>query len=213
MDDNPENRDNARIRYKSPVTIENLQAGIIYQARMLNFSKFGLYFESDSLLGLGDEVFIGIEYSPYADSQDTYECVRAKIMWRRELPTSFFKYGYGVKYSIDYDKQKSQSGNLKIVEDQRKHVRIRYSKTIIFATQNKILNGITKDISPSGVFIETRHRLEVGQTVTLTIPLKNARYAKIKSEIIWAGPTGEIDDSGNAYVDQFINGRAEGPIA
>ena len=190
MDDNPENRDNARIRYKSPVTIENLQAGIIYQARMLNFSKFGLYFESDSLLGLGDEVFIGIEYSPYADSQDTYECVRANIMWRRELPTSFFKYGYGVKYSIDYDKQNSRNGSLKIVEDQRKHVRIRYSKTIIFATQNKILNGITKDISPSGVFIETRHRLEVGQTVTLTIPLKNARYAKIKSEIIWAGPKG-----------------------
>ena len=190
MDDNPENRKNARIRYKSPVTIENLKAGIIYQARMLNFSKFGLYFEADSLLGLGDEVFIGIEYSPYADSQDTYECVRANIMWRRELPTSFFKYGYGVKYSIDYDKQKSQNGNLKIVEDQRKHVRIRYSKTIIFATQNKILNGITKDISPSGVFIETRHRLEVGQTVTLTIPLKNARYAKIKSEIIWAGPEG-----------------------
>ena len=190
MDDNPENRDNARIRYKSPVTIENLKAGIIYQARMLNFSKFGLYFEADSLLGLGDEVFIGIEYSPYADSQDTYECVRAKIMWRRELPTSFFKYGYGVKYSIDYDKQKSRNGNLKIVEDQRKHVRMRYFKSIIFATQNKILNGITKDICPSGVFIETQHRLEVGQTVTLTIPLKNARYAKIKSEIIWAGPKG-----------------------
>jgi hypothetical protein len=182
MDDNPENRNNARISYKSPVTIENLKAGIIYQARMLNFSKFGLYFEADS--------FIGIEYSPYADSQDTYECVRAKIMWRRELPTSFFKYGYGVKYSIDYDKQKSRNGNLKIVEDQRKHVRMRYSKSIIFATQNKILNGITKDISPSGVFIETQHRLEVGQTVTLTIPLKNARYAKIKSEIIWAGPEG-----------------------
>ena len=190
MDDNPENRINARIKYKSPVTIENLKAGIIYQARMLNFSKFGLYFEADSLLGLGDEVFIGIEYSPYADSQDTYECVRAKIMWRRELPTSFFKYGYGVKYSIDYDKQKSRNGSLKIVEDQRKHVRMRYSKSIIFATQNKILNGITKDISPSGVFIETQHRLEVGQTVTLTIPLKNARYAKIKSEIIWAGPEG-----------------------
>ena len=190
MDDNPENRDNARIRYKSPVTIENLQAGIIYQARMLNFSKFGLYFEADSLLGLGDEVFIGIEYSPYADSQDTYECVRANIMWRRELPTSFFKYGYGVKYSIDYDKQKSQSGNLKIVEDQRKHVRKRYSKPIIFATQNKILNGITKDISPSGVFIETHHRLEVGQIVTLVVPLKNAKNAKIKGEVIWAGPKG-----------------------
>jgi Tfp pilus assembly protein PilZ len=190
MVDNPENRNNARIGYKSPVTIENLKAGIIYQARMLNFSKYGLYFETDSLLSLGDEVFIGIEYSPYADSQDTYECVRAKIMWRRELPTSFFKYGYGVKYSIDYDKQKSRKGSLKIVEDQRKHARKRYSKHIIFAARNKILSGITKDISPSGVFIETRDRLEVGQTVTLTIPLKNDRNAKIKGEVTWAGPEG-----------------------
>jgi phospholipid/cholesterol/gamma-HCH transport system ATP-binding protein len=30
--------------------------------------------------------------------------------------------------------------------------------------------------------------------------------------IIWAGPVSEIDHSGNAYVDQFIHGRAEGPI-
>ncbi|WP_299626639.1 ABC transporter ATP-binding protein [Pelagibius sp.] len=31
-------------------------------------------------------------------------------------------------------------------------------------------------------------------------------------QIIWVGPTASIDDSGNPYVDQFINGRAEGPI-
>jgi len=31
-------------------------------------------------------------------------------------------------------------------------------------------------------------------------------------KIIWAGPTGEIDKSGNPYVEQFIHGRAEGPI-
>jgi phospholipid/cholesterol/gamma-HCH transport system ATP-binding protein len=30
--------------------------------------------------------------------------------------------------------------------------------------------------------------------------------------IIWQGRTAEIDHSGNPYVDQFINGRAEGPI-
>jgi phospholipid/cholesterol/gamma-HCH transport system ATP-binding protein len=33
-----------------------------------------------------------------------------------------------------------------------------------------------------------------------------------KGKIVWCGPTAEIDDSGNAYVDQFIHGRAEGPI-
>ncbi len=30
--------------------------------------------------------------------------------------------------------------------------------------------------------------------------------------IIWDGATKQIDKSGNAYVDQFIHGRAEGPI-
>jgi len=33
-----------------------------------------------------------------------------------------------------------------------------------------------------------------------------------RGKIIWQGPTAEIDKSGNAYVDQFIHGRAEGPI-
>jgi phospholipid/cholesterol/gamma-HCH transport system ATP-binding protein len=33
-----------------------------------------------------------------------------------------------------------------------------------------------------------------------------------KGEIVWNGPTSEIDRSGNDFVDQFIHGRAEGPI-
>ena len=33
-----------------------------------------------------------------------------------------------------------------------------------------------------------------------------------QGRIIWAGPVAEVDHTGNPYVDQFINGRAEGPI-
>jgi phospholipid/cholesterol/gamma-HCH transport system ATP-binding protein len=33
-----------------------------------------------------------------------------------------------------------------------------------------------------------------------------------EGKLIWQGPVGEIDRSGNAHVDQFIHGRAEGPI-
>ncbi len=33
-----------------------------------------------------------------------------------------------------------------------------------------------------------------------------------QGRIIWAGSTADIDRSGNPYVDQFIAGRAEGPI-
>jgi len=33
-----------------------------------------------------------------------------------------------------------------------------------------------------------------------------------QGKIIWRGPAASIDSSGSAHVDQFINGRAEGPI-
>ncbi len=33
-----------------------------------------------------------------------------------------------------------------------------------------------------------------------------------EGKIIWAGPVAEVDRSGNDHVDQFIHGRAEGPI-
>lgn len=60
---------------------------------------------------------------------------------------------------------------------------------------------------------------DVGAT-TLTITHDMASARKISDRIamlyqgrlIWQGPTSSIDDSGNPYVDQFIHGRAEGPI-
>ena len=33
-----------------------------------------------------------------------------------------------------------------------------------------------------------------------------------EGKIIWTGPVGELDSSGNPYVEQFIHGRADGPI-
>lgn len=55
-------------------------------------------------------------------------------------------------------------------------------------------------------------------TVTITHDMTSARkiadkVAMIyKGKIIWHGPAEAIDDSGNEYVEQFIHGRAEGPI-
>jgi len=33
-----------------------------------------------------------------------------------------------------------------------------------------------------------------------------------EGKIHWQGPVADLDNSGNAHVDQFIHGRAEGPI-
>jgi phospholipid/cholesterol/gamma-HCH transport system ATP-binding protein len=55
-------------------------------------------------------------------------------------------------------------------------------------------------------------------TLTITHDMHSARkiahnIAMIyKGEIIWHGKAADIDNSGNPYVDQFIHGRAEGPI-
>ena len=55
-------------------------------------------------------------------------------------------------------------------------------------------------------------------TVSITHDMASARKIAddiamiFKGEIIWQGPAKTIDQSGNPYVDQFIHGRAEGPI-
>ncbi len=55
-------------------------------------------------------------------------------------------------------------------------------------------------------------------TITITHDMSSVRKIAdqaamlYKGKIIWHGPRDQIDHSGNAHVDQFIHGRAEGPI-
>ena len=60
---------------------------------------------------------------------------------------------------------------------------------------------------------------EVGTTaVSITHDMVSARKIAdriamlYQGRIVWHGPTSDIDRSGNPLVDQFINGRADGPI-
>ena len=60
---------------------------------------------------------------------------------------------------------------------------------------------------------------ELGATaVSITHDMASARKIGHRiamlydGKLIWQGPVGEIDHCGNTYVDQFIHGRADGPI-
>jgi Tfp pilus assembly protein PilZ len=187
---NSEKRNNPRVGYQCPVTIEDLQLGRIYRAKMLNCSENGLYFEADKLLQPGEGVFIGIEDSSVTSLADTYKCYRAKIMWRKKLTASSYYYGYGVKYTVDYNKLYVQIDGESELNDIRRHARKPYCRPVFFISANRRYRGFTKNISPAGAFIKTHQRPGVGQVLVLGIPLKKEKKARVKGRVVWSNPEG-----------------------
>lgn len=187
--ENLENRDTARIDHTSPIQVKDLQSGKIHKARMLNYSKEGFYFESDSVLNPGMQFYFSIQNSPYASLPDVLEYHRAKIMWRKKLKRSFFRFGYGVKLIPSASKQNVNNGKRK-AKGLRKQPRRPYDRSTMFATQNGIYEGSIKNISSSGVFLTAESTFAVGQILTLVLPFKNGKDVKVKGEIVWTNAEG-----------------------
>ena len=95
---NSELRDNMRFSYEATIMFEHYPTGRYYEGKMLNYSRGGLYFESDFAPTIGTEIFIGFENSPYSSNHDVF---RAKVIWHKKLPDNdaYFFHGVGVKYS------------------------------------------------------------------------------------------------------------------
>jgi phospholipid/cholesterol/gamma-HCH transport system ATP-binding protein len=91
-----------------------------------------------------------------------------------------------------------------------------YPEIIFFDEPTTGLDPIMGDVI-NNLIVDCTKRLGA-TTITITHDMASARkiaddIAMIyKGKIIWHGPAAEIDRSNNAYVDQFIHGRAEGPI-
>lgn len=73
----------------------------------------------------------------------------------------------------------------------------------------------------SGVINELIREIvvEMGATaMTITHDMSSVRAIADKVSMLhdgvvqWTGPIGDLENSGNPYLDQFLNGRAEGPI-
>jgi Tfp pilus assembly protein PilZ len=147
--------------------------------------------ETNELLHQGAEIYIGIENSPYTSpSFRSYECYRAKIIWYKKLEAAFLKYGYGVRYIFAHDEEISQGDDLKERKDLRKHPRQSYSISMLIAVQNRLFEGLTQNISPTGVFIKTNDTLKAGQALALAIPLKGEQTAMIKGRVAWSYEVG-----------------------
>ncbi len=87
---------------------------------------------------------------------------------------------------------------------------------IFFDEPTTGLDPIMGDVI-NDLIVHVREELGVS-TVSITHDMASVRKIADKvamlyaGKLVWVGPVEEIDHSGNPYVDQFIHGRAEGPI-
>ena len=197
MNENLEKRKSVRFEHISLLRIKTVRSGEIYKAKMFNYSKNGLYFETDSILHSGDQIRVEIQDSPFASIPGELEYYRAEIMWVKELKDSYFKYGYGIQLDDTCEKQNPKINDLEKRINTKKNQKKLLQNTIKINDQNRTYHGLIKDISPSGVFFEAEDSFKEGQILNFTIPLKNGKEIALKGQIVWA------DDDGAGVI--FIN--------
>jgi len=174
-----------RASFRSPILVEDLNAGFIYRARMVNYSKKGILVETDVGLGLGEEIHIGMENSPYQLSSDASGSYRAKVIWQKGLNNGNFNFGYGIIIISNHDKEKPRDRDFQDRQELRKHTRKSFPKTIFFTSQNQYYRGFIYNISRGGVFIKTKDNFTVGQIIKLVIPgTKIDKGVMLEAEIV-----------------------------
>ena len=198
-----ERRKNKRIDHKASVALESLDPGTSMVATMYNYSKGGLYFESDTFISPGKEIFIGISGSPYTAESNTYECHRVEVKWLKELYNSPYRYGYGVEHHDSVEcpsvnvivTEQDEDDNLQKVKESdmelRKHPRRSFPKPVYFSAHNRYYQGLIRDISRGGLFIQTTDSIALGHEIHLVIPhTKFDKNVMIRGKVVRLSPKG-----------------------
>jgi Tfp pilus assembly protein PilZ len=183
---NIERRRHKRLVYEADISHDLLADNDIYRGKLYNFSKGGLYFESDQVIYPGEEVFLKFEDHLASIKDDILAQLpfAVEIVWQKELPDSSFRYGYGVHY-IDMNDSLVKSIKIPEIEqaylqdaynnpatelDPRAYPRRQYHKSLRLQYGSKNYKGEFKNISRGGVFIKTDIRFTVGKKIRIVIP-------------------------------------------
>ena len=181
MNLNAENRVKKRFSHESKASLESTEIGFRRDARMYNFSDFGIYFESDYRLQPEKEILVGISDSPFASESDVYERYRGIVKWRKVLKRSSYYYGYGVKLL----EEASEAAKPHQHDGTREHPRKDAAIPVKFEVDNQSYEGITENVSSGGVFINSDYPImSIGQQVRLEIPLKmKGKIARLTGQV------------------------------
>jgi phospholipid/cholesterol/gamma-HCH transport system ATP-binding protein len=180
--------------------------GLRHTARERLMQKFGMLFQGSALfdsLSVWENVAFGLIQGRGMDRQAAREVALAKLA------------AVGLGPEVSLLRPAELSGGM------QKRVALARAiaaepEVIFFDEPTTGLDPIMADVINDLIVKCVR---EVGTTaVSITHDMTSAhkvadRIAMLhEGRIVWQGPTAEIDSSGNPYVDQFIHGRAEGPI-
>ena len=179
---NIERRKHKRYQYEAIISHDILSQEAAPDGKMYNFSKNGLYFESDHTFNTGEEIFVEIIDHPQSD-KGLELLFDVKIVWRKKPQGSSFQYGYGAQFnyspesientigtSLTNNRTRSfQKPDLKDQNDAREDPRKLYHKPLVFNYNNNICQGLVTNISRGGAFIKTKTKLSLGHKIKFVI--------------------------------------------
>ena len=171
-------RNKSQIYHRTPITIEDSTVCILYKAQLTNLDGRDLYFETRLLLPIGTKVYICIHDSSDGNSPAFQGRILVEIIYRNRLIKEPFNYSYGAKVIFRSEPK-----------DFRRNPRKSFSKPIFFASQDDYYEGVIKNLSQGGAFIEGRAKLKNGTKLKLVIP-DTERHIILRSKIIHVKQTG-----------------------
>ena len=201
-----ERRKQKRVQFETFISHDILSDEIIHTDRMYNFSRDGLYFESNRRSSLGDDIYIGIGHAPHPSCDPIELVFGIEIIWRRELKNSAFRYGFGARFinsknslakPMDIagylmkkaERSKSRKQAMSAIEvtrenDSRKQPRKSCRKLLAFTRKNRNYEGVVTDISRGGAFIRTGCRLSLGDAIDLVFDNMHGKDLRVMGWIV-----------------------------
>lgn len=109
-----DHRISKRFNHEAPVVIEKFGCRRYANGRMFNYSRGGIYFESDVAFQPGTRIRIDIDKSQNGLAANRYYAV---VKWCKEISAAVVLYDYGIGVEFDPAKNRTAgTGRLKVID-------------------------------------------------------------------------------------------------
>ncbi len=202
MDYHTEARNNIRFAHKTNVLIEDTPTRTYHDGKTGDYSRTGVYFESNLAAKPGDSILIAFENSPFNPCRRLYH---AEIKWRKKIvySSSDFTHGVGAAFNKPAEMRPKRSGRpasagVKWMGKSSNRWKNGGSgpgepaaRSIHYTFNGQLYKGRVKKVGERGVSIRRKGGLAIGAPVTLIIPREDrTKIYQVKSRVVRSEPNG-----------------------